>query len=311
MGPGNIATAALLAPMAMAIAARAGIPPFLMAIMVGNGANAGALSPFAPTGIIVNGLMDKIGLPGFELRTYLAQSRGARARGVRRLLPASAAEAVHGSRYAGGRGSDRRSTRASSAGTGSRSRSSASCSWLSCSSRNANIGMAAFRAPVVLARCAWPMTKRRSRRCRGASILMVCGVTVLIALLEKTRASICSPSSLARVRDAGHGDRRRRVRDRRRLGLQQHVGRRAAGVPADGAGPVARLGGDPFGVATSMNVGGHLVDVSPLSTIGALCIAGIADPDTGPRDLQQAARVGAVDDSHRRDRLLAGVLIRN
>ena len=26
----------------------------------------------------------------------------------------------------------------------------------------------------------------------------------------------------------------------------------------------------------SMNVGGHLVDVSPLSTIGALCIAGAA-----------------------------------
>ena len=41
MGPGNIATAALIAPMAMATAARAGIPLFLMAIMVGNGANAG------------------------------------------------------------------------------------------------------------------------------------------------------------------------------------------------------------------------------------------------------------------------------
>ncbi len=37
--------------------AQAGIPLFLMAIMVGNGANAGALSPFAPTGIIVNGVM--------------------------------------------------------------------------------------------------------------------------------------------------------------------------------------------------------------------------------------------------------------
>ena len=41
MGPGNIATAALVAPMAMATAARSGIPLFLMAIMVGNGANAG------------------------------------------------------------------------------------------------------------------------------------------------------------------------------------------------------------------------------------------------------------------------------
>src|SRR6185436_10651987 len=54
------------------VGGRAGIPPFLMAIMVGNGAQAGALSPFAPTGIIVTGLMIKIGLGGHELRTYIA-----------------------------------------------------------------------------------------------------------------------------------------------------------------------------------------------------------------------------------------------
>jgi uncharacterized protein (UPF0303 family) len=33
-------------------------------------------------------------------------------------------------------------------------------------------------------------------------------------------------------------------------------------------------GASALGIAYSMNVGGHLVDVSPLSTIGALCIAG-------------------------------------
>jgi len=72
VGPGNVATAAMMAPMAMVVGGRAGIPPFLMAIMVGNGAQAGALSPFAPTGIIVTGLMNKIGLGGHELRTYIA-----------------------------------------------------------------------------------------------------------------------------------------------------------------------------------------------------------------------------------------------
>jgi Na+/H+ antiporter NhaD/arsenite permease-like protein len=66
MGPGNISTAALLCPLAMATASRAGIPLFLMSIMVGNGANAGGLSPFAPTGIIVNGLMARNGLAGLE-----------------------------------------------------------------------------------------------------------------------------------------------------------------------------------------------------------------------------------------------------
>ena len=55
----------------MATAGRVGIPLFLMAIMVGNGANAGSLSPFAPTGIIVNGLMTRNGLSGHELENYL------------------------------------------------------------------------------------------------------------------------------------------------------------------------------------------------------------------------------------------------
>ncbi len=32
-------------------------------------------------------------------------------------------------------------------------------------------------------------------------------------------------------------------------------------------------GADPMAIASSLAVGGHLVDSSPLSTIGALCIA--------------------------------------
>jgi hypothetical protein len=36
-------------------------------------------------------------------------------------------------------------------------------------------------------------------------------------------------------------------------------------------------GGDPLAVALSINVGSSLVDVSPLSTIGALCVAAVAD----------------------------------
>src|SRR4030095_3810141 len=47
-GPGNIATIGLLGPIAIATAIRMNISPFLMAIMVGNGVQAGALSPIAP-----------------------------------------------------------------------------------------------------------------------------------------------------------------------------------------------------------------------------------------------------------------------
>ena len=35
-------------------------------------------------------------------------------------------------------------------------------------------------------------------------------------------------------------------------------------------------GASASGIAMSMNIGGHLVDLSPLSTLGALCIAGAA-----------------------------------
>src|SRR5215216_5846581 len=70
IGPGATPASALLAPPAMAVAARAGISPFLMAIMVGNGALAGTLSPFAPTGIVANGVMTRIGLPGVEWKTF-------------------------------------------------------------------------------------------------------------------------------------------------------------------------------------------------------------------------------------------------
>jgi len=71
VGAGNIAAAALMAPLAMAAATRAGISPFLMTIMVAHGSLAGALSPFAPTGIIANKLMsEKMELTGVETITF-------------------------------------------------------------------------------------------------------------------------------------------------------------------------------------------------------------------------------------------------
>ena len=62
---------------------------------------------------------------------------------------------------------------------------------------------------------------------------------------------------------------------------------------------VARVGGgDPLAVALSINVGSSLVDVSPLSTIGALCVAAVADP-TARAALSCAAHLGTVDDGGR------------
>jgi hypothetical protein len=40
-------------------------------------------------------------------------------------------------------------------------------------------------------------------------------------------------------------------------------------------------GGDPLAISLSINVGSSLVDVSPLSTIGAMCVAAVADTGQG------------------------------
>ena len=44
-GPGNIAAAGIVAPVAMAAAQRTGVPPLVMALLVGHGAIASTLSP--------------------------------------------------------------------------------------------------------------------------------------------------------------------------------------------------------------------------------------------------------------------------
>ncbi len=60
IGPGNIAATALITPIAMAIAARVGLSAFLMTLLVVGASNGAAFSPFAPTGIISNGLIAKM-----------------------------------------------------------------------------------------------------------------------------------------------------------------------------------------------------------------------------------------------------------
>jgi di/tricarboxylate transporter len=275
LGPGNVATAAMLAPMAMAVASRAAIPPFLMAIMVGNGAQSGALSPVAPTGIIVTGLMDKIGLGGFEMRTYIANllAHAIIAFGGYFLLGGLK---LFKNVYTGGE-QDAESTRLNLS------------HWLTLAViggvlvfvlfRNANIGMAAFTGAVVLAGLRVADHETAIRKMPWIPILMVSGVSVLVALLEKTGgldlfteilAKFATPGTLTGVIAFVTGV------------ISVYSSTSGVVLPAflpTVPGLIARLGGDPFGVASSMNIGAHLVDMSPLSTTGAMCIAGISDPE--------------------------------
>src|SRR5882724_9427060 len=72
IGPGAVAGVALVIPLSIALGARAQIPPFLTALMVANGANAGNLSPISSVGIIANAKMASVGLGGHEGVVMLA-----------------------------------------------------------------------------------------------------------------------------------------------------------------------------------------------------------------------------------------------
>jgi len=273
LGPGNVATAAMMAPMAMAVASRAAIPPFLMAIMVGNGAQSGALSPVAPSGIIVTGLMDKIGLGGYELRTYVANlaAHAIIAFGGYFLLGALR---VCRQRYESG---------VNEAETARLTRSH----WATLAVVgtvlvivlffDANIGMAAFTGAVVLAALRLADHEQAIRKMPWIPILMVSGVSVLVALLDKTGGLDLFTAILARF--ATPGTLTGVIAFVTGL-ISVYSSTSGVVLPAflpTVPGLIERLGGDAFGVASSMNIGAHLVDMSPLSTTGAMCIAGISD----------------------------------
>jgi hypothetical protein len=103
---------------------------------------------------------------------------------------------------------------------------------------------------------------------------MVTGVTVLIALLEKTGGMDLFTSFLAR---ASTPNTVTGVTAFFTGVISIYSSTSGVVLPAflpTVPGLVERLGGgDALAIASSMNVGGHLVDVSPLSTIGALCLA--------------------------------------
>jgi len=275
IGPGNISTAAILAPMAMVTASRIGIPLFLMAIMVGNGSNSGSLSPFAPTGIIVNGLMARNGMTGMEMPTYLYN------------LLAHVAVAFAGYFLFGGLKlfTGHSSVRADELDPSPESDVAFQARhWttlgviasliLSVLFFGVNVGMGAFLASVVLVLSGSADDGEAVKRMPWRVIVMVCGVTVLIALLEKAQGIDLLVSLVARVSNA---DTVTAVVAFLTGIISVYSSTSGVVLPAFlpmVPGLAQQLGADPIGIASSMNVGGHLVDVSPLSTIGALCLAG-------------------------------------
>jgi Na+/H+ antiporter NhaD/arsenite permease-like protein len=288
IGAGNIAAAALMGPPAMAIAGRAGIPAFLMTIMVAHGAVAGALSKLAPTGVIASDLMGQMGLSGYEWRIYAYNL-------IANLVVAFVGYLVFGGWRLLTRGRSGRQPEATveSAADPLVPTSAGEVILLNWQHRvtlaviatlvvavvglGAHVGMAAFTGAAFLSLLRAADEKEAISAMPWGVILMVCGVTVLTALLERTGGIELFTTILAKF------STKQSVTGLIALvtGLVS-VYSSTSGVVLPTflpsvPGLVTKLGGgDPLAIASSILVGGHLVDVSPLSTIGSLCVTGAA-----------------------------------
>jgi di/tricarboxylate transporter len=146
-----------------------------------------------------------------------------------------------------------------------------------------HVGMAAFLGAALLVLSGAADDGEAVKRMPWRVIVMVCGVTVLISLVEKAQgldlvvglvARIASPATVTGVVAFLTG--------------VVSVYSSTSGVVLPAFLPIvpglaAQMpGASALGIAMSMNIGGHLVDMSPLSTLGALCMAGAPPDETRP-----------------------------
>jgi hypothetical protein len=257
----------------MAVAGRAGVPPLLMAIMAGNGALAGTLSPFAPTGIVANGVMARIGLGGVEWQTFAYNALAHALVGVGGFLV-----------LGGWKLFMRRDgvVRAEERDAGAMERRH----WLTTlgiltlivtvAGLGFNVGMMAIIIATILILLRTVDEAAAIQRIPWAVILMVTGVTVLVAIMQEAQGMALITSAIARVSTAAT------IEAVVAFGIGVvSVYSSTSGVVLPAFLPMvpdlaARLGGvDPLDIAWSMNVGASLVDLSSLSTVGALFIAAV------------------------------------
>ena len=141
-----------------------------------------------------------------------------------------------------------------------------------------NVGSVAFMLSCVLMLTGSGDSKAAVKVIPWGVIMMVCGVTVLIEVMDKAGGLNAMVSMMAAVSNP--------TTINGTLGLV--TGIISAYSSSSGVvmpmflpmvpGLIKELGGgDPVALISSINIGAHLVDTSPLSTLGALCIACAGD----------------------------------
>ena len=304
IGPGNIAGCALMAPVAMAIASKVKMPAFLMTLLVVGACNGAAFSPFAPTGIISNGIIAKcapeLGIPADYLNTlawkihfnstiaqgfvniggffvmgglkWIREQKGAAldidelapkpepfnaAQKTTLLLVAILIILVVVPGLPGVKGTLPKYI----------------------TNMLSNVGSISFVLSIILMLTGYGDSKAAVKVMPWSVIMMVCGVSVLIDVMDKAgglnflvevMASVAGPTTIcfwtAFVPAV----------------ISAYSSSSGVVMPMFlpmTPGLVELTGGDPIAIISSIDVGSHLVDTSPLSTLGALCIASAGEEE--------------------------------
>ena len=302
IGPGNIAGCALMAPVAMAIATRVGMPAFLMTLLVVGASNGAAFSPFAPTGIISNGIIAKmapaLNIPADSLNglAWKIHFNSEVAQGFVN---------IGGFFVMGGwawikaqKGTD---FNIDELAPKPEPFNKAQLTTLilvavliilvvvpglpmmkgvlpkTITNMLSNVGSISFVLSIVLMLTGYGDSKAAVKVMPWGVIMMVCGVSVLIDVMDKAGGLNALVSVIGSVSGP--------------VTVNFWVSLVPAVISAysSSSGVVMPMflpmvpglrditGGDPIAMISSINIGAHLVDTSPLSTLGALCIASAGD----------------------------------
>lgn len=276
LGPGNIAAVALLAPVALPAGVRAGASPLLMTVALCTGANAGAFSPVAVAGGLNAALLQEIGLGGAGLPFQVFATVAA----MQSLSAAGGWVLLGGFRRAGA-GVAAREAAGPTARLARRHRLTLLAVFtflLAVVGFGASPAAVAFGLAALLAAARLADLERAVRALPWSVVLLIAGVGTLVNLLGTTGSLDLLVALLARYAAPGTLNALLALVS----GLAS-IGSSSSGVVMPLLVPlvpelVAQVGsGNPVEAVIAVDVGSHMVDVSPLSTLGALCLAALPD----------------------------------
>ena len=264
IGPGNIAICALILPIAMAVSSEENISPLLMATMVIAGANAGGLSPIAPTGIIGVTLAKEQGLD-IGMRVFLKQITG------QSILAVILYFFLRGHRLK--RNKDTLRTPSSFNKKQGITIGVILLVVIGIIFGRWNIGLAAFLGAAILLVLRTANEDEAIASIPWSTLILVCGVGMLvnvcreaggIELLTELLAAFMNERTVGPVMAFTGG--------------AMSIVSSASGVVMPTLIPtvsrlVIKIGGDPASIISAIIMGAHVVTNSPLSTLGALAVA--------------------------------------